>query len=147
MQPWWAEETSFKNIKNPPEKADHCFKWLNENCSCSFISASVQNSSQPAESSNGECSAVPTHLRVHVWSGIMGSEQGVPQTFIQAVEIRYRTASFSLVLFLSSHFPDSKHDSFSLMFECDVWMQCIYRLLILWERSVLHSLFFQFSVS
>uniref|UniRef100_A0A673JN56 Tectonic-1-3 domain-containing protein n=1 Tax=Sinocyclocheilus rhinocerous TaxID=307959 RepID=A0A673JN56_9TELE len=48
-------------------------------------------SDQPAESSTGECSAVPTHLHIHVWSGIMGSVQGVPQTFIQAVEIRYKT--------------------------------------------------------
>uniref|UniRef100_A0A672QCA9 Tectonic-2-like n=1 Tax=Sinocyclocheilus grahami TaxID=75366 RepID=A0A672QCA9_SINGR len=76
----------------------------------------------PAESSTGECSAVPTHLHIHVWSSIMGSVQGVPQTFIQAVEMRYSTASFRLVLLLSSHFPDSKHDSFSLMFERDVWM-------------------------
>uniref|UniRef100_A0A673FPM2 Tectonic family member 2 n=1 Tax=Sinocyclocheilus rhinocerous TaxID=307959 RepID=A0A673FPM2_9TELE len=42
---------------------------------------------QPAEGSNGECSAVPTHHHIHVW-GIMGSVQGVPQTVIQAVEIR-----------------------------------------------------------
>uniref|UniRef100_A0A8C2IY37 Tectonic-2-like n=1 Tax=Cyprinus carpio TaxID=7962 RepID=A0A8C2IY37_CYPCA len=56
--------------------------WIN-------ITTSVQNSSQPAENSTGECSAVPTHLRIHIWSGIMGSVQGVPQTFIQAVEISF----------------------------------------------------------
>ncbi|XP_050964729.1 tectonic-2 [Labeo rohita] len=53
------------------------------------ITTSVLNSSQPAEGSNGECSAVPTHLHIHVWSGIMGSVEGVPQTFIQAVEISF----------------------------------------------------------
>ncbi|XP_016146155.1 tectonic-2-like [Sinocyclocheilus grahami] len=53
------------------------------------ITTSVQNSSQPAESSTGECSAVPTHLHIHVWSSIMGSVQGVPQTFIQAVEMSF----------------------------------------------------------
>jgi len=73
------------------------------------LSASLQNSSRPAEGSGGECSAVPTHLHIHVW---MGRVQGVPQTVIQAVEIRYR--------FLSSHYPDSKNESFSLMFELDV---------------------------
>ncbi|KTF74187.1 hypothetical protein cypCar_00026231 [Cyprinus carpio] len=56
--------------------------WIN-------ITTSVQNSSQPAENSTGECSAVPTHLRIHIWSGIMGRVQGVPQTFIQAVEISF----------------------------------------------------------
>ncbi|XP_043096469.1 tectonic-2 [Puntigrus tetrazona] len=60
------------------------------------ITTSVQNSSQPAESSTGECSAVPTHLRIHVWSGIMGSGQGSPQTFIQAMEISFVETSWRI---------------------------------------------------
>ncbi|XP_056110698.1 tectonic-2 [Rhinichthys klamathensis goyatoka] len=53
------------------------------------ITTSLQNSSRPAEGSSGECSAVPTHLHIHVRSVIMGRVQGVPQTVIQAVEISF----------------------------------------------------------
>ncbi|ROI26643.1 Tectonic-2 [Anabarilius grahami] len=53
------------------------------------ITTSLQNSSQTAEDSIGECSAVPTHLQIHVRSVIMGRVQGVPQMVIQAVEISF----------------------------------------------------------
>ncbi|XP_051514662.1 tectonic-2 [Myxocyprinus asiaticus] len=60
------------------------------------ISTSVLNSSQPAGGSSGECSAVPTHLHIHVRSVIMGQVQGVPQKVIQAVEISFRETAWRL---------------------------------------------------
>ncbi|XP_051950782.1 tectonic-2 [Xyrauchen texanus] len=60
------------------------------------ISTSVMNSSQPAEGSSGECSAVPTHLHIHVRSVIMGRVQGVPQKVIQSVEISFRETAWRI---------------------------------------------------
>ncbi|XP_056312829.1 tectonic-2 [Danio aesculapii] len=60
------------------------------------ITTSQQNQSQSAEGSKGECSAVPTHLHIHVKSSIMGRVQGVPQMFIQSMQISFLESTWRI---------------------------------------------------
>ncbi|XP_053337171.1 tectonic-2 isoform X1 [Clarias gariepinus] len=56
----------------------------------------VQNSTQTVGSSRGVCFGVPAHLHIHIRSVVMGTINGVPQKIIQAVELNFKTSTWSL---------------------------------------------------
>ncbi|XP_026786913.3 tectonic-2 isoform X1 [Pangasianodon hypophthalmus] len=60
------------------------------------ITTVVQNSNQTAGASGGVCSGVPAHLHIHIRSVVMGTIGGVPQKMIQAVELNFKTSTWSL---------------------------------------------------
>ncbi|XP_072521395.1 tectonic-2 isoform X2 [Salminus brasiliensis] len=60
------------------------------------ISTVVQNSSQPSWGFAGVCSGIPAHLNIHIRSIVMGTVGGVPQKMIQAVELSFKEATWSL---------------------------------------------------
>ncbi|XP_053181624.1 tectonic-2 isoform X1 [Scomber japonicus] len=57
----------------------------------------TMNSSTIMENTTGSCTAIPSHLQIHVWSLITGMLDGKPQREIHTVQVSYGLSTWALV--------------------------------------------------